>query len=73
MPHTINNQRGEGWKDCARCGAKYPLSELHRQDGLLVCYAHCTYELGAQYYRSLQQLPEGESVVTEPEDDEVTL
>lgn len=33
--------RSEQWDTCQRCGREYPMSDLTRQDGLLLCQRRC--------------------------------
>jgi len=73
MPPLTGNQRMERWFECARCGFDWPKGQLVRQDGLLVCKAHCVLDQGHQYYYSKLVLPEREGYQDEPEGDEVLI
>ena len=33
--------RGEEWRECALCGMEYPLSQMWKRHGQIVCYEHC--------------------------------
>jgi hypothetical protein len=37
MPNPMNNIRKEQWDDCPLCGRSFPMSQLMRQRGRLVC------------------------------------
>lgn len=37
MPQALNNLRHQQWDTCDRCGFLYPMSELVKQKGLLLC------------------------------------
>ncbi len=44
MPNPLNSRRWEQWRDCDRCGSKYPFSALVREKGLVIC-RNCTDDL----------------------------
>lgn len=37
MPQANNNITGQQWTFCGRCGFFFPMGELTKQEGLLVC------------------------------------
>lgn len=37
MPQANNNVRGEQWDRCDRCGLLFPMSQLVKQKGMLLC------------------------------------
>lgn len=37
MPQPVNNRTGQQWDMCDRCGFMYPMSQLVKQKGLLIC------------------------------------
>lgn len=37
MPQANNNRKGEQWDFCDRCGFMFPMSQLVKQKGLLLC------------------------------------
>lgn len=41
MPNPVNNNRGEQWDLCTRCGFTFPMSQLTLQHGMLVCFRTC--------------------------------
>jgi hypothetical protein len=41
MPQANNNVRREQWQNCDRCGFLYPMSQLVKQKGLLLCMRLC--------------------------------
>lgn len=45
MPNPLNNIRNEQWDICDRCGFLYPMSELIKQEELLVCTEKCVDNL----------------------------
>jgi len=39
MPQPVNARRGEQWQSCDRCGRLFPMGQLAKQKGLLICTA----------------------------------
>lgn len=37
MPNPVNARRNEQWQLCDRCGRLFPMSQLAKQKGLLIC------------------------------------
>lgn len=62
--NSLNNQRGEEWDVCARCGSPFPMSLLRKQQGLLLCERDtddlsATEERRQQVIASVLKSPEG--------------
>ena len=38
MPNPLNAVRGEQWRDCDRCGERFPSSDLTKEKGLIICH-----------------------------------
>lgn len=45
MPNANNNLRREQWQQCDRCGFLFPMSQLTKQKGMLLCTRTCFDDL----------------------------
>ncbi len=45
MPNALNRRTGSQWEICDRCGFQFPIGQLVRQKGLLVCTRTCFDDL----------------------------
>jgi hypothetical protein len=45
MPNALNRRTGGQWDICDRCGFQFPISQLVKQKGLLVCIRRCFDDL----------------------------
>lgn len=44
-----NGIKGVQWQTCNRCGLMYPIDQLTRQQGIIVCTRTCDDNLDNQY------------------------
>lgn len=45
MPNPKDNLTGEPWRSCDRCGFLYPIGQLRKQLGMMLCSVTCTDDL----------------------------
>lgn len=45
MPNAVNARRDEQWDLCDRCGFQFPMSQLTKQKGMLLCIKKCVDDL----------------------------